>query len=128
MKLLLDTHVFIWWASASENLSEKVLKACTDRRNELFLSVTSAWEMQIKVQLGKLELDQSLEELINLQRKTNNIQLLPISFAHILELGNLPSIHGDPFDRLLIAQAIKENLKLVSKDRVFSNYPVKLLW
>ena len=128
MKLLLDTHVFIWWASEPERLSEKVLNLCQDSKNTLLLSVASAWEMQIKMQLGKLKPRLPLQDLIESQQQTNNLQILPIELGHVLELHNLPTHHNDPFDRLLIAQANVEDAFLVSKDKAFSGYPVKLLW
>jgi PIN domain nuclease of toxin-antitoxin system len=128
MKLLLDTHTFIWWASEPERLSKKVLRACENEKNDLFLSAASVWEMQIKLQLGKLELESSLRILILNQQDMNNLQILSVSLPHVLALENLPLHHRDPFDRLLIAQAVEENMKLVSKDKIFSQYPVSVLW
>jgi len=128
MNLLLDTHTFIWWACEPEKFSKKVLRACENKTNDLILSVASVWEMQIKLQLGKLELGHPLKDLISKQQDTNNLQILSISLSHVLALENLPAHHRDPFDRLLIAQAIEENLRLVSKDRVFSHYSVESFW
>lgn len=128
MKLLLDTHIFIWWASEPERLSEKVLNLCEDSTNNLILSVVSVWEMQIKLQLGKIKLHMPLQDLIESQQQTNNIRIFPIELRHVLALENLPAYHKDPFDRLLIAQANVENLFLITKDPVFSEYPVKLVW
>jgi len=128
MKLLLDTHVFIWWSSEPNKLSEKVLTLCENIDNNLILSVASIWEMQIKLQLGKLKLKISLQELIESQQQTNNIQILSIDLKHVLELHNLPAHHNDPFDRLLISQANSENIDLVSRDEIFAKYEVKLLW
>jgi len=128
MKLLLDTHSFIWWANEPEKLSERVLTACEDKKNDLILSVVSVWEMQIKIQLGKLQLRHPLKELVSKQQETNNLQILPITLEHVLALEDLPNHHRDPFDRLLIAQSRKEKLRLVSKDDVFPRYSVKLFW
>jgi PIN domain nuclease of toxin-antitoxin system len=128
MRLLLDTHTFIWWDSAPDKLSSQVLALGTDQANEMILSVTSVWEMQIKLQLGKLQLKLPLEEIIKSQQQTNNIQVLPITLAHTLALDGLPMHHKDPFDRLLVAQAGVEELVLVSCDKIFEQYPVKLLW
>ena len=128
MKLLLDTHVFIWWSGEPDKLSEKVLDACENRANRLILSIVSIWEMQIKMQLGKLKLKRSLKDLVENQQNINNLQILPVSPNHIFMLDNLPMHHRDPFDRLLISQAIEENLALVSKDQAFSDYAVKLFW
>ena len=128
MKLLLDTHVFIWWSGEPDKLSEKALDACENRANRLILSIVSIWEMQIKMQLGKLKLKRSLKDLVENQQNINNLQILPVSPNHIFMLDNLPMHHRDPFDRLLISQAIEENLALVSKDQAFSDYAVKLFW
>ncbi len=128
MRLLLDTHVFIWWSDEPEKLSDRVLNACQDDDNSLILSIISIWEMQIKIQLGKLRLRNPLRYLIENQQNINDLQVLPISVNHIYMLENLPMHHRDPFDRLIISQALEERLPLVSKDSVFSNYPVSLYW
>jgi PIN domain nuclease of toxin-antitoxin system len=128
MKLLLDTHTFIWWDSEPAKLSTKVLALCQDQENTLILSVASVWEIQIKSQLGKIKLNLPLKELIVSQQKINNIVILPIALKHILSLEGLPSHHKDPFDRLLIAQANTEIAVLISCDSVFADYPVSLLW
>jgi PIN domain nuclease of toxin-antitoxin system len=128
MKLLLDTHTFIWWANEPEKLSENALAACQDNRNTLILSVVSAWEMQIKMQLGKLKISRPIEELIKTQQQANSLQVLPIELTHVMGLSNLPARHKDPFDRLLIAQANIEGATLVSIDPLFSSYSVQVLW
>jgi PIN domain nuclease of toxin-antitoxin system len=106
MKLLLDTHTFIWWSNEPEKLSENALTACQDESNTLILSV----------------------ELIKTQREANGLKVLPVELAHVLSLSNLPSHHKDPFDRLLIAQAKVEVAEVVSVDPVFSSYGIKVLW
>lgn len=128
MKLLLDTHTFIWWDSAPSKLPPQVLALCQDPANEMWLSVASVWEMQIKLQLGKLQLKLPLKEIIEGQQQTNNIQVLEITLAHVLALESLPALHKDPFDRLLVAQANVESAVLISGDRIFEQYPVQLLW
>jgi PIN domain nuclease of toxin-antitoxin system len=128
MKLLLDTHTFIWWDSEPDKLSPAVLSACQDRTNTVILSVVSAWEMLIKSQLGKLKLSLPLSDIIKTQQQTNDIQILPVTLEHVLALQNLPDHHRDPFDRLLIAQAEVEDAVLVSSDSIFSGYPVNLFW
>ena len=128
MKLLLDTHVFIWWANEPEWLSPKVLSLCEDAENTLLLSVASVWEMQIKTQLGKLKFALPLSNLIRSQQQINNIQILPIELEHVLELQRLPAYHNDPFDRLLMVQAKAEDALLVSKDSAFKKYKTKLIW
>jgi PIN domain nuclease of toxin-antitoxin system len=128
MNLLLDTHVFIWLSLNPERLSERVTDLLMDETNLWFLSLASVWEMQIKRQLGKLSLNLPLPELIASQQQTNGLQLLPIELNHIFTLENLPQFHRDPFDRLLIAQAITEQIPLLSIDTVFDHYPVQRLW
>ena len=128
MKLLLDTHAFIWWFNEPEKLSTKALAILTDRGHEVFLSVVSVWEMQIKMQAGKLKLAIPLRQLVREQVQTNGLRLLPVVLKHVLTLDSLPAHHKDPFDRLLVAQANVEGVFLVSSDPVFSSYPVKLLW
>jgi PIN domain nuclease of toxin-antitoxin system len=127
MKLLLDTHIFIWWADHPEKLSHTALSVLQDESNELLLSVASVWEMQIKIQLGRLKLSLPLRELIKTQQETNDITISPVTLTHVLALEALPFHHKDPFDRLLIAQSIEEDLTLVSVDSQFSAYSIKLL-
>lgn len=128
MKLLLDTHVFIWWFNEPEKLSKKVLAACEDNKNELTLSVASIWEMQVKMQLGKLRLTHSIKDLISTHQATYDLQILPIELNHVLALDDLPVHHRDPFDRILIAQASAEKQVIVTRDQIFKEYPVELLW
>jgi len=128
MKLLLDTHTFIWWDSEPQRLSQQVLNMCQDPENVLLASVASLWEMQIKLQLGKLELNKPLAELVSGQQEVNKIDILDVKLEHVLSLAKLPSHHKDPFDRLLIAQADIEEAILVSKDQIFTEYEVKVVW
>ena len=127
MKLLLDTHIFIWWADQPERLSPDALSALEDEANELLLSVASVWEMQIKIQLGKLKLSLPLKELVKNQQDTNDLRVSPVALTHVLALDSLPFHHKDPFDRLLIAQCMAEGLTIVTADSQFSAYSVKLL-
>jgi PIN domain nuclease of toxin-antitoxin system len=128
MKLLLDTHAFIWWYNDPQQLPEPVLLACRDTSNLLLLSVASVWEMQIKSQLGKLRIEKPLEKIIQRQKEQNQLQVIPITLPVVLKLDDLPLHHRDPFDRLIIAQARLENLWLVSNDREFEQYDVSLFW
>lgn len=128
MRLLLDTHAFIWWAIQKERLSPTAIGLCEDRNNDLYLSMVSLWEMQLKTQLGKLQFKLSLNELIEAQQRINGLQLLSIEPQHIYALGQLPFHHKDPFDRLLVAQAITESLPLISADPTLSAYPAQILW
>lgn len=128
MKLLLDTHTFIWWDSDPARLSPQVLALCQNRDNTVLLSVVSVWEMQIKSQLGRLTLHTSLTEIVTSQQQSNGIQILPVTLAHVLALDTLPLHHKDPFDRLLISQASLEGATLLSKDTIFTDYAVKVMW
>jgi len=128
MRLLLDTHIFIWWADQPERLSPAALPALEDEANELLLSVASVWEMQVKIQLGKLKLNLPLRELLKTQQQTNDLTVSPVTLTHVLALEALPFHHKDPFDRLLIAQSIEEELTIVTADSQFSAYPVQLLY
>ena len=127
-ELLLDTHAFIWWASTSARLPAQVLTLCEDTTNDLLLSVVSVWEMQVKIQLGKMTASRPLRELVAHHQQANNLHVLPVQLEHVLALDTLPLQHKDPFDRLLIAQANVEDAFLVSGDKVFASYSVKLLW
>ena len=95
MRLLLDTHIFIWWAGQPEKLSPSALSALEDEANELLLSVASVWEMQIKIQLGKLKLSLPLNELVKNQQETNNLTVSPVALTHVLALDALPFHHKD---------------------------------
>ena len=128
MNLLRDTHTFVWWDSDPGRVPARVLGICQDRANRVLLSVASVWEMEIKLQLGKLKLRLPLAGIIESQRELNGIEILPVALAHVLELENLPAHHKDPFDRLLIAQARIEGVAMVSGDRLISQYPVEVLW
>ena len=128
MNILLDTHVFLWLRSSPEKIPEKVLSAYYDLNNEIFLSVASIWEIQIKHQLGKLVLELPLDRLIDEQCVNNGLQLVPIETYHIYALDELPFHHKDPFDRLMLVQAQLEKLKLASADTIFGNYDVNIFW
>jgi len=127
MKILLDTHIFIWMATEPERLSTKLAEAIVDPNNSVFLSLVSIWEIQIKVALGKLDLMAELETIIDSQIKSNGVQLLSIDLPHIYALKNLPSHHRDPFDRLLIAQSQIEEMTLATVDRLFDLYDIDLM-
>ncbi|MEL6777513.1 MAG: type II toxin-antitoxin system VapC family toxin [Cyanobacteria bacterium J06597_16] len=126
-QLLLDTHIFLWLNDRPENLSQAAIESCATPTNELFLSLVSLWEIQIKSQLGKLQISVPWQTMVQRQRDDNGLQILAISEAHIDQLGSLELHHRDPFDRLLIAQAQIEKMRLVSADRAFSNYEVTVI-
>lgn len=127
MKYLLDTHAFLWWNDAPAMLSPTVMAICKDMNNQLGLSIASIWEMQIKAQLGKLVLTAPLAEMVATQ-VNNGVSVLSLNIGHVLCLDNLPLHHKDPFDRLLIAQAIMEDAAVLTKDPKFQNYPVRTVW
>jgi PIN domain nuclease of toxin-antitoxin system len=127
MNLLLDTQIFIWWDSEPEKLSPELLALCEDPANLLLLSIASVWEIQIKTQLGKLDLNLPLSKIIEKHQRENALILLPIELPHVLGLQDLPLHHKDPFDRLLVAQTITEKLTLLSVDRSLANYPISIL-
>lgn len=128
MKVLIDTHVFIWLDTQPEKLSKKALEICQDTDNQLYLSMASVWEMQIKVQLGKLDLKVPLADMIKVQQQDNDLQVLNITLEHVYQLQKLPFHHNDPFDRMIIAQSFLENMPVISVDGVFRQYDVSVLW
>lgn len=128
MRLLLDTHTFLWWDNEPAHLSSHVLALCRDPANDLILSVVSVQEMQIKSALGKLTLTTPLRDIVAAQQNTNRLQVLPVTLDHVLALDRLPAHHKDPFDRLLIAQALVEGVSIASADSAFEAYPVPIIW
>ncbi|HTD85446.1 MAG TPA: type II toxin-antitoxin system VapC family toxin [Candidatus Binatia bacterium] len=128
MKRLLDTHAFLWADGEPERLSAAAKAACEDQDSELLLSVVSVWEIQIKIQLGKLALRSGLREIMGAWVQRNNLRILPVNLEHVLRLEVLPSHHKDPFDRLLVAQAQAEGCELISHDRLLRQYPVTVVW
>jgi PIN domain nuclease of toxin-antitoxin system len=130
MKLLLDTHAFLWLINDdyAHLRGSKAVELFLANDAQPFLSLASVWEMAIKTRLGKLALEQPLDSFIPQQLQRNQIELLPINFEHILQTLQLPFHHRDPFDRLLIAQAISEEMTLLSADGAFSAYNVKQVW
>jgi PIN domain nuclease of toxin-antitoxin system len=127
MKLLLDTHTFIWWDSNASRLPPTTLTALRDPANSVVLSAVSVWEMIIKTHLNKLALRLPLSEIIA-EQQANGLSMLHVRLDHVLAIETLPSVHKDPFDRMLVAQANVEEARLVSGDKVFGQYPVPLLW
>ncbi len=127
MNFLLDTHIFIWWAVEPQKLPVSILDALQSQDNALVLSVASVWEMQMKVQLGRLVLPLPAREFVAVQCAVNDIEIFPIFERHVWALEQLPHLHKDPFDRLLAAQTLTEGYTLVTGDRLLSQYPVQLL-
>ena len=128
MRLLLDTHAFLWWVGASPKLSRKAKAAIAKAKNQCLVSVASGWEIAIKVSLGQLRIDAALDRFLPEQLALNGFQALAIDFKHTARVARLPFHHRDPFDRLLVAQAIEEELTVVTADPVFAQHGVKRLW
>lgn len=128
MRALLDTNSFLWFISGNEKLSDSAKVFITNFNNELILSTASLWEIAIKVSIGKLELLQPYDKLIPQQLEENDIVVMPITLTHLTKLIVLPFHHRDPFDRLIIAQALMEEIPVVSSDAIFSEYPINLIW
>jgi PIN domain nuclease of toxin-antitoxin system len=128
MKLLLDTHTFLWMDSQPTKLSATAMSLLLDPQNELNLSVASLWEIQIKSMLGKIRLRDPLPHIVADNVQQNGLVALPITAAHVYAVDQLPAIHKDPFDRLLVAVALTETATLVSADPVFRQYRVAVEW
>lgn len=128
MRFLLDTHAFLWLDGEPDRLSARVSEICLDEANTLLLSLVSVWEMQIKVQLGKLKLNSPLRDVLLANQSRNRVQLLPVNLEHILALEKLPDHHRDPFDRMLVAQTIVENVALLSNDPMLGKYALDRVW
>ncbi len=121
-KFLLDTHIYIWWMMQDRRLTREVVTILANSENEILLSTATVWEMVIKKRIGKLKVPRSWKKDL----RESNFSVLSISLNHVLALENLPLIHRDPFDRLLIAQATHEKATLISLDPIFSKYKVKI--
>ncbi len=129
MKLLLDTHTFLWFIGGNQKLSGYAKELIGSPANERFLSVASLWEMSIKASLGKLRLELTFDRIISEHIDANAISLLHISAEHLDILTSLPFHHRDPFDRLIIAQGHSENIPVVSKDKAFEEYKeIQCIW
>lgn len=128
VRLLLDTAVFLWLAEGDASLEEAAREAVTDPENDVLLSAASAWEIAIKQGLGRLDLRVPPEDYVPQQRRLHRVESLPISEEATLQVGKLPDLHRDPFDRLLVAQAIVHGLTIVTPDRAIKGYPVPTLW
>jgi PIN domain nuclease of toxin-antitoxin system len=128
MRLLLDTHAFLWWIADDAQLSKRARSAIATRRDECFVSIASCWEIAIKVSLEKLKLEAPVDRFIPEQLAVNSFSLLSIEFGHVARVARLPFHHRDPFDRLLAGQALIDDLTVVSADPIFRRYGVKRLW
>ena len=128
MRLLLDTHAFLWWLTESSRLSEAVRRAIFDPSNDKLISAATAWEITTKHRLGKLPEADPIASDIPGAIAAQGFQELPVFVADAARAGALPGPHRDPFDRMLIAQALSRDLVLISNDAAFDRYPVRRLW
>jgi len=128
MRALLDTHAFLWWIAADPRLSARAHDAIRNPNNVLLLSAVSGWEIAIKAKLGRLMLPEHPKRFLLEQVAANGIDVLPVQLAHALEVFELPELHRDPFDRLLIAQSKVEQLVIITGDAQFSSYGVRTIW
>ena len=128
MRFLLDTHTFIWFVTDSSQLSTAAKALIEDEYNEKCLSIASVWEMAIKCSVGKLRFELPIQTFVEQQVRQNSMDLLGIQITHLAVVSTLPLHHRDPFDRLLIAQAMVEGLPIVGVDTAFDAYSVQRLW
>lgn len=128
MRVLLDTHTFLWWAADDENLSDRVRVILADPNNQLFFSVVSAQEIIIKTNLGKLSLPEPADIFIPSRVAHYQLQILPVTMPHVLRLNGLKQHHRDPFDRLLISQSLVEKLPFITIDKAIGQYDVDVIW
>ena len=127
MKILLDTHVFLWFISGDTRLSSNVRDAIRDPINEVYLSAVSIWEAIVKYQLGKLSLPEHPGKYLPRRRNLHQIACLDLDESSVIQLTNLPFLHRDPFDRMLICQALQKDLTIATVDAAIRAYPVKVM-
>ncbi len=128
MRLLLDTHAFLFWITDSDELSVRAREHIEDPENELYLSAVSGWEIAIKTKLNRLVLPGPPERVITEQMAYNHIQSLSIQMSHALNTFHLPQLHRDPFDRMLVAQSRVEEIPILTRDPAISQYEVETIW
>ena len=128
MKLLLDAHALLWFIGNDPQLSSAAREKIESQDHEKLVSVASLWEIALKLSLGKLRLPLPFAEVFPRQLEVNGFELLPVSCVQLNQLAELPFHHRDPFDRLLIAQALADGLTIVTRDSTFSQYPAKTIW
>jgi PIN domain nuclease of toxin-antitoxin system len=128
MKILLDTQCWLWWIAAPEKLSQEIRRRIAERRNTIYLSAASAWEIAIKYSIGKLPLSEPPGQFVPKRMARDSISSIAIEFAHALHVGDLPPHHKDPFDRLIISQSILERIPVMTADEQFKLYEAKIIW
>lgn len=127
MNYLLDTHALIWFLNGEEHLSEKSKKVIENPENSLFISIATIWELAIKISLGKFKFEQGFKKFLELIEE-NGFEVIPISLEHALRLSTLEFLHRDPFDRLIVVQAMTDNLTVITKDEYMEKYSISTLW
>jgi PIN domain nuclease of toxin-antitoxin system len=128
VKYLLHTLTFLWWVSDSAKLPMQVSEVIKHPDHSIYLSIASVREMQVKSQMGRLDLPTPVLDIVLQQHQENGIELLPISLAHMVALTRIPNYHGDPFDYLLISQAMVEDLTIITRKTILTKYPIKTFW
>jgi len=128
MNYLLDTHTLLWITANDSKLSEKAKELYLNDENEILLSMASIWELAIKSSIKKISFETSLEDYIEEHVRNNNIKILGIEISHVIRVEKLAFHHRDPFDRLIIAQAIEEKLPIISNDNIFDKYDIQRQW
>jgi len=127
MRILLDTHCWLWWVAEPDKLGDKARRLIEDRRNTIFLSAASSWEISIKYSIGKLNLPEPPDEFVPKRLARDSISALPIEHIHALHVASLPFHHHDPFDRMLISQSILESLPILTVDTQFDSYDIEII-
>lgn len=128
MRLLLDSHTFLWFADGNQKIQKNVIELIENNENQKFISMASVWEIAVKIKIGKLKLNEDFHLFFEKDLIANGFEILPIEFNHISKTMELPFHHRDPFDRLLISQSLYEQIPIISADKKFDNYGVKRIW
>jgi len=128
MRAILDTHTFLWWNMDDPQLSKAAREFIRDGKNEVFLSAASAWEIAIKCARGRLILPEVPGQYVADRMVTHHFRSLPVQISHALQVFNLPDVHQDPFDRLLVAQSQMEDIPILTADPVIPQYGVSIIW
>ena len=127
-RVLIDTHVFLWWLADDPALSTRARNCLSDSSTAVLFSAASGWELAIKSSAGRLEVRGPLERFVTEELAANRMEVLPVALGHAMRVASLPWHHRDPFDRLLVAQALVERIPLVTADRALRRYGVEILW
>ena len=128
MKYLLDTHAFLWWIGDDPALSERARSIIADGGNEIYLSAVSVWEIAIKSRAGRLDIAGEIETFVSRHVQENSFQPLPITLTHSAKVQSLSNHHRDPFDQMLVAQSMVEEMPVISVDKMIKSYDVEVVW